>query len=186
MRTEITKRLFTVDDYYRMAEAGILRDDDRVELINGEIVEMSPIGNRHAGCVNRASHVFMTGLGDKVVVAVQNPVHLNNYNEPQPDIVVAKPKADFYSSRHPSPDDVLLMIEVADTTLRKDRNLKLPVYAALGIREVWIEDLKHNVILVCRDLADKKYSTPLSFRRGESLSPSAFPELVVAVDDLLG
>src|SRR5215510_13348229 len=150
MRADVTKRLFTVDDYYRMAEAGILKAGDRVELIEGEIVEMSPIGNRHAGCVNRANDLFTFLFRGKAIVTVQNPARLNKYNEPQPDLILAKPRADYYASGHPTGEDIFLMVEIADTTLRKDRNIKLPIYARLGIPEVWIGDLGHDQLLVFR------------------------------------
>jgi len=186
MRAEVTKKLFTVDDYYRMAEAGILTPEDRVELIEGEIIQMSPIGNRHAGCVNRATDLFTFVFRGKATVTVQNPVRLNKYNEPQPDLVLAKPRADYYASKHPTGEDVFLVLEVADTTLRKDRNVKLPIYARLEVPEVWIEDLAHDLILVFRDRAAKSYNTSLTLRRGDSLSVAAFPEVTFKVEDLLG
>jgi len=186
MRAEVTKKLFTVDDYYRMAEAGILTPEDRVELIEGEIIQMSPIGNRHAGCVNRATDLFTFVFRGKATVTVQNPVRLNKYNEPQPDLVLAKPRADYYASKHPTGEDVFLVLEVADTTLRKDRNVKLPIYARLEVPEVWIEDLAHDRILVFRDRAAKSYKTSLTLRRGDSLSVAAFPEVTFKVEDLLG
>ena len=121
MRIEAAKKLFTVDDYYRMAEAGILGPEDRVELIDGEIIEMSPIGGRHAGCVNAAVAAFTAAFGRKVVVSVQNPVRLTEYTEPQPDIVLLKPRKDSYRAKRVWGEDVLLVVEVADTTLRYDR-----------------------------------------------------------------
>ena len=186
MRVEVTRKLFTVDDYYRMAEAGILRPGDRVELIDGEIIQMSPIGNRHAGCVNRATDLFTLLFRGKAIVTVQNPVRLSQYNEPQPDLVLAKPRTDYYASKHPTADDTLLLLEVADTTLRYDRDVKLPIYAQLGIPEVWIEDLKHDCVLVFRDPSSNRYQTSLTFRPGDSLSTIAFPEIVITVDSLLG
>ena len=186
MQTDAARRLFTVDDYYRMAEVGILRPEDRVELIDGEIIEMSPIGNRHAGCVNRATELFMDLFRPTATITVQNPVRLNKYNEPVPDLIVAKRRLDFYSLHHPTPEDVFFVVEVADTSLRKDRNLKLPVYARLGIPEVWIEDLSHEQLLVFRDLLDARYRTSMVLQRGDSLSPLAFPESVIEVEQLLG
>ena len=150
MQIETTRKRFTVDDYYRMAEAGILQPTDRVELVEGEVVEMSPIGDRHAMAVNRATMVFARGLGDKVVVSVQNAVRIDRYNEPQPDVVLIRPREDFYGVRHPRPDDVVLLIEVADTTVRYDRNVKVPIYARSGIPEIWIVDLNKEVIHIYR------------------------------------
>src|SRR5262245_26426004 len=146
MQIEVARKRFTVDDYYRMAEAGILKHTDRVELIEGEIVEMSPIGARHAMAVNRLNMIFARGLGDKIVVGVRNAAHMDRYNEPQPDIVLIRPREGFYGTSHPNPEDVVLLIEVSETTLRFDRTVKLPIYARNGIREVWIVDLKNDVI----------------------------------------
>jgi Uma2 family endonuclease len=186
MRIETIRRRFTVDDYYRMAEAGILTETDRVELIEGEIVEMSPIGDRHAMSVNRATMIFARGLGDRVVVSVQNAAHMDRYNEPQPDVVLIRPREDFYGTGHPNPEDVVLLIEVSDTTLRFDRNVKLPVYARNGIREVWIVDLKNDVIHVHREPKGRIYSLIETKKRTESISPQVFPDFAIKVDDLLG
>lgn len=120
MVVDIRRKGFTVDEYYRMAEVGILDPDDRVELIEGEIIQMSPIGDRHAGCVNRANDLFTNLIRGRAVVTVQNPVRLNKFNEPQPDLTLCKWREDFYSSHHPRPDEILLAVEIADTTLRKE------------------------------------------------------------------
>lgn len=186
MRAEVTKKLFTVDDYYRMAEVGILKPEDRVELLEGEIVEMSPIGNRHAGCVNRVTDLFTFLFRGKAIVTVQNPARLNQYNEPQPDFVLAKTRTDYYASRHPTGEDIYLMVEIADSSLRKDRNVKVPIYARLGIPEVWIADLQQDRILIFRDPAGNAYKTTLTLHRGESLSVLAFPEINFKVEDVLG
>jgi Uma2 family endonuclease len=169
-----------------MAEVGILDPDDRVELIEGEIIQMSPIGERHAGCVNRATDLFTQLFKGKAVVTVQNPVRLNKYNEPQPDLTLCKWRADFYSSGHPRPADILLALEVADTTLKKDLTLKLPIYARLGIIELWIEDLRHDQVLVFREPEGDKYHTHLTFSRGGALRVLAFPDTSIKVEQLLG
>lgn len=186
MQTEVVRKLFTVDDYYRMAEAGIIADGERVELIEGEIVQMSPIGDRHSLAVNRANMIFARGVGDRAVVSVQNPASMDRYNEPQPDVVLIRPREGFYGTGKPAPEDVLLMIEVADTTLRKDRNVKLPVYARNGIREVWIVDLQHDVILVFRDPKDGAYQTSETFKLGQLIRCGAFPEFAIESGELLG
>jgi Uma2 family endonuclease len=186
MLVEVQRKRFTVDEYYRMAEVGILDPDDRVELIEGEIIQMSPIGNRHAGCVNRANALFVDLFKGRAVVTVQNPVRLDKYNEPQPDLTLCKWRADFYSSGHPRPEDILLALEVADTTLKKDLKLKLPIYARLGIIELWIEDLRHDRLLVFRDPEGDKYQTHLMFGRGESLGVHVFPDASIKVEQLLG
>jgi Uma2 family endonuclease len=186
MQVEVQRKRFTVDDYYKMAEAGILTDEDRVELIEGEIIEMSPIGTRHAMTVTRANMILVRGLGDRVVVAVQNPAHMDRYNEPQPDLVLIRPREGFYGKGHPNPEDVVLMIEVADTSLRKDRLLKLPVYARNGIREVWIIDVKDDAIYMHRQPSAEAYLSFETKRRGDVVAPEAFPDFAIKVDDLLG
>jgi Uma2 family endonuclease len=182
MQIETAKRLFTVDEYYRMAEAGILTRDDRVELIDGEIIEMSPIGSRHAGCVNRANRLFTSAFGKRVVVSVQNPLRLTNYTEPEPDVVLLKPRDDEYGSKTPAADDALLVVEIADTTLSYDSKVKMPRYAAARIPEVWIENLQDEVLHVYRDPTATGYTTSLALRRGESISPFAFPDVTFTVE----
>jgi Uma2 family endonuclease len=186
MRIETTRKRFTVEDYYRMAEVGILGPTDRVELIEGEIVEMSPIGDRHAMTVNRANMVFARGLGDKVVVSVQNAVRINRYNEPQPDVVLVRPREDFYGSRHPRPEDVVLLIEVSDTTLNYDRTVKVPLYARSGIREVWIVDLNDDASHVYREPRDGSYTVIETRSRAETVAAQAFPDFAIKVEDLIG
>jgi Uma2 family endonuclease len=186
MQTDVARRLFTVDDYYRMAEAGIIGEDERVELIEGEIVRMSPIGDRHFQAVNRATMIFARGIGDRAVVSIQNPASMDRYNEPQPDVVLIRPREGFYGAGKPAPEDVLLLIEVADTTLPKDRNAKLPVYARNGIREVWIVDLQHDLILVFRDPKDGAFVTTETFKRGQAVCCGAFPEFTIEAGELLG
>jgi Uma2 family endonuclease len=130
MSVQLRKRYFNVDDYYRMAEAGLFSEGERVELIEGEVVEMSPIGSRHAGCVMRSSTVLNRRFGHLAIVSVQNPIRLDDFSEPQPDLALLKPRKDFYSTSHPTAADVLVVIEVADTSADYDRNVKLPLYAA--------------------------------------------------------
>lgn len=186
MQIETTKKLFTVDEYYRMADAGILSPQDRVELIDGEIIEMSPIGGRHLGCVNLANRLFTRMLVDRAVVSVQNPLQLSNYTEPEPDLVLLRPRTDCYTGKKPLAEDALLVVEVAETTLRFDRNIKLPRYAAAGVPEVWIENLVDDLLLVYRDPVGKTYTTSISLGGADSISPIAFPDAVFKVGDLLG
>jgi Uma2 family endonuclease len=185
MRAEVTRKLFTTDEYYRMAQVGILTPYDRVELIEGEIIRMSPIGTRHAGCVNRISESFMLNFHGRAVVTVQNPAHLNQYNEPQPDILLLKPREDYYSSMHPSAEDTLLLLEVADTSLAFDLKVKIPVYAAMGVPEVWIADLTKNVVRIFRHPEAGQYQTVLTSSPGETLSVLAFPDTAFNVGDLI-
>src|SRR5262245_39132592 len=166
METDVAKKLFTADEYFRMGETGILHEDDRVELINGEIIEMSPLGNRHVACVDRATEIFVSLFRGKAVVSVQNPVQVSHYSVPQPDILLLKPRGDYYAGKRHASDDVLLVIEVSDTTLRYDRTIKLPLFAASGVPEVWIEDLNEDFLLVFRDPEGNAYRTILTLKRG--------------------
>jgi len=186
MEAEVKKRLFTVEEYHQMAEAGILREDDRVELIDGEIIQMSPIGHRHMVCVNRANTLFIQAFGNGAVVSPQNPVRLTDWTEPQPDLVVFKPRADFYAKKEPVPEDVLFMVEIAETTLSYDRKIKLPRYAAAGIPEFWIGDLKNDILHVYRNPGRETYNIALILHPSESISPLAFPDVTFQVGELLG
>ena len=186
MALPLTRRRFTVHQYYQMAEAGILTEDDRVELIEGEIVEMTPISSRHAACVARVNEQFFLMLRDAVQVRVRNPIRLSEYTEPVPDLALLSPRPDFYAAGHPGPDDVFLVIEVADASIEYDRMVKLPLYARSGIPEAWLLDLNQEAILVSRDPSPSDYRTAWAARRGERLSPLAFPDRELAVADLLG
>jgi Uma2 family endonuclease len=181
---QVTRWRFTVHDYHRMGEAGILHEDDRVELIEGEIVEMAAIGTRHFSCVNRLNRMLVMGVGDAAVVSVQNPVRLNEHTEPQPDITVIRPRD--YTESLPLPEDVLFLIEVSDTTLAYDRNVKLPLYARAGIGEVWIVNLPAETIERYTDPSGEGYRRAEHKRRGQSLQPTALPNLASTVDEVLG
>ena len=179
-------RRFTVDEYHKMAEAGILGEDDRVELLEGEIVQMSPIGRRHAAHVKRINRIFTRTLGDRAVVGVQDPVRLDEHSEPQPDVVLLRPRADFYEQGHPGPEDVLLLVEVAETSLDADRDYKLPLYARNGIAEVWIVDIAGGVVEVNRRPGPTGYSESVRRSRRESLTVAAFSDTSFPVDEILG
>lgn len=186
MAAEVTKKLFTVDEYYSIAKAGIIGPDERVELVEGEIIQMSPIGHRHHVRVVRASTLFFRALDRKAVISTQGTLRLNKRTEFEPDLVVFKPRADFYASGRAKPADVLLVVEIADSSLSYDRNIKIPLYAVAGIPEVWIQDIKNDLLLVYRDPRDKNYATSLELQRNESVSPNAFPEIRFPIDDLFG
>lgn len=182
----LLKRLFTVEEYHRMVPAGILTEDDRAELIEGEIVEMAPIGSRHAACVDRLNHRFTRQLGPDVIARVQNPICLGEHSEPQPDVTLLRPRADFYARAHPGPEEVLLLVEVAETSPEYDRDVKLPLYARAGIAEVWLVVLSEEGIEIYRQPSSQGYGEVRRVGRGGSLAPLAFPELVLAVDEVLG
>jgi len=179
------RRRFTVDEYYRMAAAGILQADERVELPDGEI-QLAPIGGRHAACVNFLAEWFIRRLADRVWVSIHNPIRLSSGSEPEPEIALLRPRPDRYARGHPGPDAVLLLIEVADTSLRHDRQTKLPLYASAGIPEVWIVDLERERVLVYRTPHAGSYQHVATVARDGVLSPEAFPDLALRVDELLG
>jgi Uma2 family endonuclease len=186
MRTEATKKLFTVDEYYRMGEAGILPEAVRTELINGEIIEMSAMRARHAGGIARVNDVLLPLFKLKALLRPQLPLRLNNFTEPQPDLCVVKVRGDYYASEHPSPEDTFLAIEVSDTSLSYDRDVKSKVYAEAGIPEFWIVDLVNSELLVFRGPSGGTYRTALALRHGDTVSPSTFPDISIDVADLLG
>ncbi len=180
-----TKHRFTVTEYYRMAETGVLRPDARVELLNGEIIDMSPIGPFHGGVTKYLIDVFSAAANGRWNLGVQDPVRLNDHSEPQPDVALLRPAADFYRRRHPGPDDVLLLIEVSDSTLDQDRETKLPAYGRAGISELWIVNLNELTMEVYREPHFEGYASKTVLRAGEQASPAGFPDVSVDVRDLL-
>jgi Uma2 family endonuclease len=186
MQTEVIRRPFTVDEYDRMVEVGILGKEDHVELIEGEILEMSPIGFRHAACVDRANALLTPALVGKVIVRVQGPIRMGDYSKPQPDLILLEPRKDYYAVKGAITRNALLVIEVSDTSIRYDRGPKLRVYAMHGVSEVWIEDLTTDTLLVFREPSGEIYKTQLTLQRTDSVSPLAFPNLRLSVSDLLG
>ena len=186
MALQLVRRRFTVDEYYRMAEAGILKDEDRVELVDGEIVEMPPVGPSHGGCVDCLAWLFWQGLGNAAVIRVQNPVRLDEHTELQPDVALLRPRPDFYRGSHPGPADVLLIVEVGATSAALDRRVKLPLYARGGIPEVWLVDLGKATIRTHRDPTPTGYRIARTARQGERLAPLAFPACELAVAEILG
>jgi len=169
-----------------MAAAGILSEDDRVELLQGEIVEMSPIGSRHAACVNRLTRVLSARLGQQAIVSVQNPVRLSEYSEPEPDLALLHGRDDFYAEALPGAGDVWLVVEVAQSSMAVDREVKIPLYARGGIPEVWLVDLEEERVEVYRRPEEEGYAEIERFGRGQLLSPEAFPEVRLAVEEIAG
>jgi len=154
----IHRHRYQVEDYYRMAETGILAPDARVELIDGEILDMPPIGAGHASIVTDLQNLLIAAVADRAIVRVQNPVRLDRTNEPQPDIALVRPPSRQYRKRHPGPEDILLLIEIADTSLRYDRDLKIPLYARFGIPEVWLLDLTAKTLTCFSHPDDSVYA----------------------------
>ena len=187
MATLAEPRRFTVDEYYAMGEAGILTRDDRVELLDGVIVEMAPISSRHAATVDRFTRRMVQSVGNRAIVRVQGPLRLSQHSAPQPDVMLLRERADFYETGMPGPDDALLLIEVADSSVGYDRYEKLPAYARAGIPEVWIAVARE------RRRAVEVYTQPENGRYTEisrpglddTLTPAAFPDLELPVGPLL-
>ena len=187
MADAVTRRRFTIEEYHRMGELGILADDERLELIAGHIVVREPIGSRHAGTVDHLARLWISRLGERAIVRVQNPVVLPaEVSEVQPDIMLLAPRADFYTAAHPTPRDVLLLIEVADTSLLLDRRVKMPLYARGGIRETWLGDLTTGRVDVHRDVTAGRYASVRTFSAAQRLAPEAFPDVSLTVAELLG
>ena len=185
MTVQVERWLFTVDEYERMGEAGILGEDDRVELIAGEIVKMSPIGSHHVFCVNQLTRIVSRQIGDDAILSVQNPIRLGAYAEPQPDLAILRPRDDYAQSL-PTAADVLLLIEVADTSLVYDRDVKLPLYAAALIPEVWIADVARWGIERYAEPVEGRYRLVSRAGRGETLASVVLPSLAVQVDAVFG
>jgi Uma2 family endonuclease len=186
MQIEAIRRPFTVDEYNRMIDVGILGKGDRVELIEGEILELSPIGNRHQACVDRATALMVVGVAGKAIVRTQGAIELGDFSKPQPDLILLEPRKDYYASEGAVTRNAYLVIEVADTSIRYDRGPKLRVYARHGVSEVWIEDLTTDTLLVFREPAGSTYQTQWTLQPGDTIAPLVFPELLLPVSTLLG
>ncbi len=182
----VARRPLTVAEYHIMGEAGILHEDDRVELIEGELVAMSPIGSDHSGTVNTLNRLLVMAVGDRGVVAVQNPVVLDDRSEPQPDFSVLKPRSDDYRRATPRAEDVVLIVEVASSSLNYDRAVKRPLYARRGIPELWIVNVAGQEVEVCRNPVGDQYEIVTRAGVGDVLEPSLLPGVSISVAALLG
>lgn len=171
---------FRVHDYHRMAEADIFDTEVRVELVEGQVLQLPRVSSRHAGCVRRLAHRLIPAVGSRGTVSVHNPIQVGDLSEPQPDLLLLRFRSDFYSDHHPRPEDALLAIEVADSSLRHDLLRKTPLYVAAGIPEVWVIDLVADIIHVARATETSE------LRAGDTISPLAFPDLVLDVAAILG
>ena len=174
-------RLFNVDEYYAMADAGILAPDERVELIDGEIIPMSPMKSAHAASVESLHHELTFQLGRRAQVRAQIPIRLNGVTEPEPDIAIVRWRDDFYAHAHPGPEDIILIIEVSDTTLYQDRSVKLPLYARFGIPETWIANVRERHVEVYDQPANGEYQRSRIFGMDETLTLSAFEDVSLPV-----
>lgn len=176
---------FTLDEWHRLANTDVFRKDRRLELLDGEIYDMAPIGSSHHGAVNFLTRFWSTQLGTRAIVSVQGPVIAPPRSEPQPDVALLRDRPDFYRQAHSQPEDVLLIIEVADSSLDYD-HAKLRFYARAGMVEVWIVDVLDERVEVYRAPRGDRYDYVRAARRGESLACLAFPDVSLAVDDILG
>jgi Uma2 family endonuclease len=182
----LKRHRLTVDDYGRMGEAGVFAPDARVELIDGEVIDMAPIGTRHAAAVTRLDRLLQRAVGDRAIVRSQNPLRLGDRSEPEPDLLLLLPRADFYASAHPAAGDVLLLIEVADSSVRYDREVKLPLYARHGIAEVWLVDLEAGMLRFFRGPQGERYTDITGTETPGSTPVAALPGVVVDLAGLLG
>ena len=173
-----------VHDYHRMGETGVFPPGCRVELIEGEVIDMVPIGSRHAAVVAKLTALFFQAVSGRVIVWAQNPIRLGDFSEPEPDIALVRPRDDFYALAHPRADDALLIIEVADSSLNYDRRIKIPLYARHGIPEVWLVDIEGRSLSVLRSPTAEGYEHENRLKVLGSLSPVALPEISVDLSRL--
>lgn len=186
MVVQIRRWQFTVADFARMAAAGIFADADRVELIDGEVRAMSPIGPRHAAIVKRLNAMLGRQVARTAIIGVQDPIQLTDYTEPQPDIAVLRPREDFYAHAHPLPEDVLLAVEVAESSLEYDRQEKVPRYAQARIPEVWLIDVEQETVTQYTEPDGICYRAERTFHRDHVLFSATMSHLQLAVDDIFG
>lgn len=181
-----TRRLFTVDEYVAIYEKGVIPDDERTELIDGEIIEMAPMGMQHEANVDDGTRILVRAVGARAIVRVQGSLTVDEGNRPQPDLMLLKLRDGGYRDRPAGPTDVLLIIEVSDSTLANDRGAKLTRYAEADIPEVWIENIPDCVIETYRKPVDGEYTESRTYRPGETISPTAFPDVELCVSQLMG
>ena len=182
MAVTVEQRPFSVADYHRMADVGILTEDDRVELIEGRIIVMSPIGSRHAACVKRLNASLSQQVAGNALVSVQDPIQLNDHSEPEPDVALLRLRDDFYAVGHPTAEDILLVVEVADTSEGYDREEKIPLYARSGIVEVWLVSLSKHRVEVYTEPAGDLYRQVRYAMRGDVLTLQQLPNVQLAVN----
>ena len=179
-------RLITIFDYHRMAETGILAADERVELLSGQIIKKMPKGPAHSALCKRIEKILERRLGEKILVRLQDPILLNDYSEPEPDIAVVYPKDDFYASHHPVPKEVHLIIEISDTTIQSDLTTKAKLYAAAGITDYWVVDVSTQQLHIFRHPSVDGYDCQMILKADQPISPLAFPDCCITVNECFG
>jgi Uma2 family endonuclease len=183
----LPRRPIDVDGYYALAAHGHLKPGERVELLEGQIIRITPVGDRHIGCVMALTHLLIAVAGARARVSVQMPVRLDNLSEPEPDLALLRPRADGYrSGGPPRAEDVLLLVEVADSSLREDRDVKAAIYAKHGVPELWVVDLAGTRVLVHTNPCPDGYGNVREARAGDRVAPVLLPEAILAVADILG
>lgn len=185
MSANPTKKLFNVYEYHQMEDAGILSARDRVELIYGEILVKAVAGPAHNASVARANRGMSRLVGDRAIVFVQSSVRVSQWSEPAPDIALLRPRDDFYASKHPGPEDILLIVEVSDSSLKFDLGTKARLYAETGVLEYWIVDIQNDCLFAYSDIHENAYRAVRQYRRGDSIAPLLLPDCVIAIDALL-
>lgn len=186
MSRKLAKRWISAVEYERMGEAGIFPPDARLELIEGDIFEISPIGSPHAACVKYLNRLLNELYGRDLIVGTQDPIRLDDFSEPQPDLTLLRWRADFYRGAHPTPADVLLVVEVADTTVVTDRTIKVPLYARAGVAEAWLVNIPEERVEIYSDPSDGAYRVTTQHARGETAQSPTLARLVVNVGELFG
>jgi Uma2 family endonuclease len=186
MSRQLAKYWITADEFEQMGRAGILHPDARLELLEGAIYEMSPIGSPHAACVKFLSALLNRLFNGKLIVGTQDPIRLNDFSEPQPDVALLRWRDDFYRHAHPIPADVLLVIEVADSTVETDRSYKMPLYAKAGIPEMWLVNLPAEQVELYALPANDAYQITQTFKRGDVAQSQTINDLSISVSDILG
>lgn len=186
MTIAVQKHLFSRTDYHCLAQTPIFREDDHIELIEGEIIDMAPLGSLHASIVTRITDIFYKQCRSQAIIRVQNPIRLGDFSEPEPDIALLRPCTDCYAQSHPSETDVLLLVEVADSSLRYDREVKIPLYARYGIPEVWLVNVANNNIEVFLEPSPQGYQKQFIAQPGQSLVPRSIESVSISVKPILG
>jgi Uma2 family endonuclease len=181
----LQRHRLTVDEYYRMGQAGVFAPDARVELIEGEVIDMAPIGSRHASAVKKLNALLSAAAGAGAIVAVQDPLRLSDASEPEPDLMLLRPRADFYAQAHPGPADVLLLIEVSDSTAAYDCGIKLDLYAKHRVTEVWIVDLDNNIVRFFRNSDGTAYTDITASETPRTTPVAALPGVTIDLSNLL-
>ena len=185
MSVQYSRRPFTIAEYDQMLDTGILPQEDRVELIAGEIVAMSPIGRRHAACVRKLTRVLSRLLGERTQISVQNPIAIPDWSEPNPDVALLVPRADYYANAHPAARNIQVLIEVADTSLDYDTQIKTPLYAQASVREVWVIDLTNERVAVHTRPQAGEYTRVRTYGHQDSFTSQRFSGVEFLVKDLL-